>query len=167
VLGKAEGENGKLKVEQVEKLVESEMKHRQEALKSRIKDAKEKAKSGDKDAALPVLRAALEQKCMFPGEAKEAAKELKKLGVTDIAAIPDSPQFCACGDSKDRKEMSRGLAAEDAFDYLKAERYYAAAHKLDAADPTPLRYLGEMYRHHIGDWQRARGVFTPNSCHAG
>ena len=28
------------------------------------------------------------------------------------------------------------------------------------ADPTPLRYLGENYRHNIGDWDKARNVFN-------
>jgi tetratricopeptide (TPR) repeat protein len=30
---------------------------------------------------------------------------------------------------------------------------------MDPADPTPLRYLGEVYRHHTGDWQKARTTF--------
>jgi tetratricopeptide (TPR) repeat protein len=30
---------------------------------------------------------------------------------------------------------------------------------MDPADPTPLRYLGELYRHHIGDWTKARNTF--------
>jgi tetratricopeptide (TPR) repeat protein len=30
---------------------------------------------------------------------------------------------------------------------------------MDPADPAPLRYLGELYRHHIGDWDKARSTF--------
>jgi tetratricopeptide (TPR) repeat protein len=30
---------------------------------------------------------------------------------------------------------------------------------MDSADPVPLRYLGELYRHHIGDWDKARTTF--------
>jgi tetratricopeptide (TPR) repeat protein len=30
---------------------------------------------------------------------------------------------------------------------------------MDPADPAPLRYLGELYRHHIGDWTKARTTF--------
>jgi tetratricopeptide (TPR) repeat protein len=30
---------------------------------------------------------------------------------------------------------------------------------MDPADPTPLRYLGENYRHNIGDWAKARTSF--------
>src|SRR5258708_6849420 len=31
---------------------------------------------------------------------------------------------------------------------------------MDPADPVPLRYLGEVYRHHLGDWIRARQTFN-------
>ena len=30
---------------------------------------------------------------------------------------------------------------------------------MDPADPTPLRYLGEVYRHHTGEWDKARKTF--------
>jgi tetratricopeptide (TPR) repeat protein len=30
---------------------------------------------------------------------------------------------------------------------------------MDPADPAPLRYLGELYRHHLGDWGKARTTF--------
>jgi tetratricopeptide (TPR) repeat protein len=56
--------------------------------------------------------------------------------------------------------MRQGLTAENAGKYLEAERLYQAAHNLDPADPAPLRYLGELYRHHIGDWGKAREMFT-------
>ena len=50
-------------------------------------------------------------------------------------------------------------AAEDAGRYLAARGLYARAHRLDPADPVPLRYLGELYRHHTGDWLAARRTF--------
>jgi len=46
-----------------------------------MKDAKEKAKAGDKEGAIPLFKSVMEQKCLFPGKAKDASKELKKLGV--------------------------------------------------------------------------------------
>jgi tetratricopeptide (TPR) repeat protein len=55
--------------------------------------------------------------------------------------------------------MQRGLIAENGARYLVAERLYQRARSMDPADPTPLRYLGELYRHHIGDWDRARTTF--------
>jgi len=38
--------------------------------------------------------------------------------------------------------------------YETAEKLYSQARAMDAADPAPLRYLGELYRHHLGDWDR-------------
>jgi tetratricopeptide (TPR) repeat protein len=38
-------------------------------------------------------------------------------------------------------------------------RLYQQAHLIDPADPVPLRYVGEVYRHHLGDWISARRVF--------
>src|ERR1700694_788548 len=50
-IGKAESNNGMLKVDQVEKLVENEIKKRDEGLKQQLDAAKEKAKAGDSAAA--------------------------------------------------------------------------------------------------------------------
>jgi tetratricopeptide (TPR) repeat protein len=55
--------------------------------------------------------------------------------------------------------MLRGLTAENSANYVEAEKLYAKAYRMDPADPTPLRYLGELYRHHTGDWVRARQTF--------
>ena len=48
VINKLENTKGFLKVDQVEKLVESEMKQREDVIKQQLKAAKEKAKSGDR-----------------------------------------------------------------------------------------------------------------------
>jgi tetratricopeptide (TPR) repeat protein len=42
---------------------------------------------------------------------------------------------------------------------MKAEKLYSEAHQMDPADPAPLRYLGELYRHETGDWEKARKTF--------
>jgi len=159
IVGKAENKNGFLKVDQVEKLVDTEVKQREEAIKEQLKEAKEKAKSGDKDGAMPIYRAVLEQKCLFPGKAKDAAKELKKLGAADVAQVFDAPVFERGKSRQIERTMQRGLAAEMNEKYIEAERLYSEAHRMDPADPTPLRYLGELYRHHIGDWDKARTTF--------
>jgi tetratricopeptide (TPR) repeat protein len=44
--------------------------------------------------------------------------------------------------------------------YEQAERLYSEARRMDPADPAPLRYLGELYRHHLGDWDKARETFN-------
>ena len=158
-IGRAENKDGYLRVEQVEKLVESEIKKRKSAIKEKLEDAKNKAKSGDTQSAIEEFRAVFEQRCMFPGKAKDAAKALKKLGVTDIAQVFDAPVFDAVASAKIERTMRDGLKAENAANYEDAERLYSEAHRMDPADPTPLRYLGELYRHHIGDWGNARSTF--------
>jgi tetratricopeptide (TPR) repeat protein len=143
----------------VEKLLEEEMKKRESSLEQQMKDAKEKAKAGNNDAAIPLYRAVLEQKCMFPKKAKDAARELKKLGVNDVGQVAEPPVFDPAQSARIEATMNRGLKAEMAENYLEAERLYALAHRMDPADPTPLRYLGELYRHHIGDWDKAATTF--------
>lgn len=158
-VSKVENTNGKLKVEQVEQLVESEVKKRESALDNQLKDAKAKAAGGEKEAAVKLYRSVAEQKCMFPQKAKEAAKELKKLGVDDLAGIAAAPVFDRHLSALIEQTMQRGLTAEINAQYKLAEKSYRKAHLMDPADPAPLRYLGELYRHHIGDWEKAHTTF--------
>ncbi|HEV2828300.1 MAG TPA: tetratricopeptide repeat protein [Pyrinomonadaceae bacterium] len=160
---RVENTAGKLKVEALEKVLSTEVKTREAAIDGQLKDAKAKAAAGEKDAAIKLFQAVLEQKCMFPGKAKAAAKELKKLGVNDVA-MADGPEFIApVFDARQSARieltMRSGLVAENSARYMVAERLYQRAHWLDPADPTPLRYLGELYRHHIGDWAKAHTTF--------
>lgn len=159
LVGKAENKDGYLKVDQVEKLLEGEMKKRESAIKERLEDAKNKAKSGDNQTAIQEYRAVLEQKCLFPGKAKDAAKALKKLGVTNVADVPAAPVIDPGRGAKIERAMRDGLRAENAAQYVEAERLYSQAHRMDPADPVPMRYLGELYRHHIGNWGKARQTF--------
>jgi tetratricopeptide (TPR) repeat protein len=164
VIGKAENKNGFLRVDQVEKLVEQEYKRRENEIESQLRDAKEHVKSGDNVGAIPIYKSVLTQKCLFPKKAKDAAKALKKLGVEEAAGLADAPDFPtpifdAAVSAKIEKTMEQGLRAENAARYHDAERLYSLASHMDPADPTPMRYLGELYRHHIGDWDKARAIF--------
>jgi tetratricopeptide (TPR) repeat protein len=159
VINKIQNNNGYLKVDSVEKLVESEMKQREETIKQQLKAAKEKAKSGDKDGAIPLYRSVLDEKCLFPGKAKDAAKELKKLGVDASVKLFDAPVMDPAKSARVESVMKRGLVAEMKEKYENAERLYSQARRMDPADPAPLRYLGELYRHHLGDWDKARISF--------
>lgn len=161
---KVENKDGKLKVEAVEKVLQTEVKTRETALDEQLKDAKAKADAGAKDDAIKGYQAVLEQKCMFPGKAKTAAKELKKLGVNDVANLADGPEFAvpvfdARKSAQIERTMQAGLIAENGARYLVAEKLYLRARSMDPADPTPLRYLGELYRHDIGDWDKAKTAF--------
>lgn len=155
---KVENKDGKLKVADVEKVVEGEMKQRETSLDGQLKDAAAKVKAGDNDGAIKEYRAVLEQKCLFPKKAKEAAKELKKLGV-EVAAIPAAPILEPRQSALIQRTMKLGLMAENNGRYIAADKLYTRAHLLDPADPTPLRFMGENYRHNIGDWNKARTVF--------
>jgi tetratricopeptide (TPR) repeat protein len=160
VINKAEGKNNFLKAQEVEKLVESELKQRDTALEAQLKEGKEKEKAGDNAAAIKLFQTVVVEKCMFPKKAKDAAKELKKLGVQEVASVPENaPIFERQKSALIEQTMVRGLRAEISARYLTAEKLYLAAARMDPADPTPLRYLGELYRHHIGDWDRARTAF--------
>src|SRR5215204_486669 len=90
---KVENTGGKLKVDQIEKLLEAEMKQRETSLDTQLKSAKEKVKAGDNPGAIALLKPVAEEKCLFPKKAKDAAKELKKLGVEEVGSIPESPIF--------------------------------------------------------------------------
>jgi tetratricopeptide (TPR) repeat protein len=158
-VGKLENKDGRLKVEQVEKLVDGQVKQREAALEANLKDAREKTKAGDNAAAIKLYQSVLAEKCMFPKKAKEAARELKKLGVSEVASVPDAPVFDPQTSTRIEQTMRNGLKAEIGGRYVQAEEFYSLAHALDPADPTPLRYLGELYRHHIGDWDKARTTF--------
>jgi tetratricopeptide (TPR) repeat protein len=161
IVSKIQNKDGFIKVDQVEKLVETEVKGREETIKNQMKAAKERAKSGDKDGAIPVYAAVVEQKCMFPGKAKDAAKELKKLGVeSNLSQMFDGPIFDPAKSAQVENTMVLGLQAEENAKYTEAERLYSKARLMDPADPAPLRYLGELYRHHIGDWDKARDTFS-------
>lgn len=159
-VSKVENKDGKLKVGDVEKVVESEMKQRESALDGQIKEAAGKVKAGDKDGAIAIYKAVLDQKCLFPKKAKEAQKQLKSLGVGEIASVFPAPVFEPRQSALIERTMKRGLIAENNAQYVLADRLYAQAHRMDPSDPTPLRYLGENYRHNIGAWDKARTVFN-------
>jgi tetratricopeptide (TPR) repeat protein len=160
IIGKAHADDkGFLRVGQVEKLVEGEMKQREAAVKTALNTAKDAEKKGDKDAAIAQFKSVLDSKCLFPNQAKDAAKELKKLGVDGVGAVPDAPNFDRALGARIEKTLQQGLMAENMADYPRAEQLYAKARAMDPADPAPLRYLGELYRHQTGDWEKAQQVF--------
>ena len=159
IIDKAQGTNNFLKAEVVEKLVASEVKQRETALEAQMKDAREKLKAGDKDAAIKLFQSVSAEKCMFQKKAKDAAKELKKLGVGEVGRFFEPPVFERRQSALIEQTMIRGLRAEIAERYVAAEKLYNQAHRMDPADPTPMCYLGELYRHHTGEWDKARVTF--------
>ena len=119
-VAKIENQDGFLRAEKVEKIVDEEMKHRDNSLEQQLKQAKEHAKSGDSTGAIPLYRAVLDQKCLFPKRAKDAAKELKKLGVNDVGDILNSPdyRFPCLRCSKKRQDRTHHAARIDGGECL-------------------------------------------------
>src|SRR5437588_2550355 len=120
-VSKVDNTAGKLKVADVEKLVDGEVKTREGSLDGQMKDAAAKVKAGDKDGAITIYKAVLDQKCLFPKKAKEAAKQLKALGVADIAQVPAAPIFDRQVSAAIQRTMRRGLIAENNAQYITAE----------------------------------------------
>jgi tetratricopeptide (TPR) repeat protein len=175
-LGRVNAESAaRLKPSLVEKLVNGELKSREGGLDRDLQSAREREKQGDVEGAATLYQRVWAARCLVPGKLpKKAAEALKKLGRPVPAdsvswlgppamALPRLPAAAAGGTASAaaaiERTMSAGLAAEDAGRYLAARDLYARAHRLDPADPVPLRYLGELYRHHTGDWVAARRVF--------
>lgn len=161
LISKLENTKGRLNVKDVEKLVGTEVKTRTAAIDAKMTEAKTKSAAGDKTAAIELYKAVAAEKCMFAKKAKDAAKELKKLGEENIGSIPaGEPIFNSKTSAAIAQTMKRGLIAENNAQYILARQLYTQAHKMDPADPTPLRYLAELNRHHIGDWDKAKIEFN-------
>lgn len=159
-ISKAENVGGKMKVADVEKIVSAEVRQREAAVDSNIKDAKAKAAAGDTAEAIKLYQSVAAEKCMFSKKAKAAAAELKKLGAANVGEIVESsPVLEPKASAAIVKVMKQGLIAENKEQYELADKLYSQARKMDPFDPTPLRYLGELHRHHIGDWDKATAEF--------
>jgi len=166
-IGRVEAADGQLNATPVEKLVRSELEKREDQVKQALKQAKAKNKSGDQDAAAELYGEVFQHACLFPSSGKKAAKALKKMGrKVEIAGLDlDAPDFPRPDlgrrtSAKMERFMEAGLAAERIEDLARAQRLYEKAQSLDPADPVVLRFLGELHRHHTGDWQLARQIFS-------
>jgi tetratricopeptide (TPR) repeat protein len=165
-LGRVAADSGPhLKATQVEKLVSAELRGREAALDRQLAAAHDKEGHGDVGGAVALYQQVWAARCLVPGKIpRKAAEALKKLGhpvPPDTVGWMSSPSAPATATGAHiERTMAAGLAAEDAGRYLAARTLYARAHRFDPADPVPLRYLGELYRHHTGDWAAARRTFA-------
>ncbi|MEA2693795.1 MAG: MalT-like region, partial [Acidobacteriota bacterium] len=162
-MARVQGKDGKpLGRDEVERMLKDGMKRQEKAASETLDAASAKADHGDKDGAIALYTQVWEQRCIAEGPAKKAAKALKKLGhplpeeMSRTFPVPDERPATA---KAIRDALAKGLAAEEDLRIPDAQRYYEAAAKLDPADPVPLRFLGELYRHHVGDWVKARATF--------
>jgi len=163
-LGRAEGKYGRpLALSDAETLVRQGMKRHERAADAQLDSARAKEEQGDKDGAAAIYSRLWAERCFADGPAKKAAKAMEKLGrpLPDASSLLVSP----APDERPATEkaiahaLAEGLRAEDALRLDDALRAYEAARRLDPADPVPLRFLGELHRHHTGDWAKARAAF--------
>jgi len=147
---------------EVEKLLDNALDQREKALDAQLDTAKENEKKGDKEGAATLYTQVWEQRCLAPKFGKKAAKALDKMGrpVAKDARL-DLPQPDASRSTETRiaRALAEGLRAENDLNLLAAARAYERARRIDPGDPVPLRYLGELYRHHTGEWDKAREAF--------
>jgi tetratricopeptide (TPR) repeat protein len=149
----------------VEKLLETELDKREDAAKATLDAANGKIKANDVEGATAMLTQIWDQHCLIPDVAKKAAKALKKIGhPVDVGQLGSqdgkSPDLSPATTREIVRTMNAGLAAERDGKIVEARRLYATAGRIDPADPTPLRFLGELLRHEIGDWDGARQMFN-------
>ncbi len=160
-LASVAAEKGRLRAAGVERMVQGALRDRENALEALLDDAKKKTDAGEKDAAVSVYQQVWEQRCVAPKKGRAAQKALAKLGVTVKDARLDSGDPILTSEMNERitSIMDRGLAEEVADRYERARDLYVEATKLDPADPVPARFLGELYRHHTGEWDLAKKTF--------
>ncbi len=148
----------------VEKVLGGLIKKHEGTLDEQLDAAKEKEKAGDADGAAAIYTSILAERCFSPGPAKKAEKGLKKLGkpvpaeVSRLLAWPE-PNLSEPVNSQVIAALDAGLTAEREDRYEAARQHYLEARRLDPGDFVVLRYLGELYRHHTGEWTEARKVY--------
>jgi tetratricopeptide (TPR) repeat protein len=164
VLGRVAPDGEPISARPVEKLLETELDKREDAAKATLEAANAKIKEKDVDGATAMLNEIWAQHCIIPDVAKKAAKALKKLGhPVEVGELEKwdgrMPSLAAGTTAEIVRTMNDGLAAERDGKIGEARRLYATAARIDPADATPIRFLGELQRHEIGDWVEARALF--------
>jgi hypothetical protein len=82
-LGRVESENGALRLAAVESLVRGAFDTREAAVDAALIEAKKLAAADDRDQAIALYRGVAAQRCMFPRQAKTAARALRRLGAAE------------------------------------------------------------------------------------
>ncbi len=148
---------------EVEKMLDKALDQREKELDSQLDSAKASEKKGDKEGAASAYTQVWEQRCIAPKLGKKAAKALDKMGrpVAKEAWLDlPSPDASRATETRIARALTEGLRAENNLDLPAATKAYERARRIDPSDPVPLRYLGELYRHHTGEWDKAREAFN-------
>ena len=79
------GDHNGLRSGDVEKMVRDELESRETAIEQALDGARQKLGAGDRPAAIDLYRQVAAEQCLFPRQAHDAQKALKKLGVEAAA----------------------------------------------------------------------------------
>jgi tetratricopeptide (TPR) repeat protein len=161
-LGRMEPQGGPFDDSIADKLVTDELDKREAAAKGLLNAAKERLAAKDEEEAAALYTKVWQQRCLIPDSGKKAAKALKKLGrPVEDASLGQGASPVLTGRKADEivRVMVAGLEAEREGDIGQARTLYERASRIDPSDAVPLRYLGELMRHEIGDWDAARSLF--------
>jgi tetratricopeptide (TPR) repeat protein len=155
-----DADRGRLNVSSVEKMISRALDDVEKSLDQQL-DAAKKLETSDKDGAVAAYQKVWDQRCLAPKKARAAQKALGRLGVVvkDAQLRETDPNLSPAMNARMTKAMNEALAAELAENYDRAKSLYKAAAAIDPADPVPTRFLGELYRHHTGEWTLARQTF--------
>lgn len=78
-VGRVLPERGRVRLEQVEAMVRSELDERESAAEQILDQAREKAEAGETSAAIALYSKVWEQRCTCPRQGRDAQRALKKL----------------------------------------------------------------------------------------
>ena len=164
-VARVEAEKGQLRVGGLEKVLRGELDRRRAVAKhARLDEALAREKAGEADAAAGLYQEVYAQRCLLPGSARKAQKALKRIGrpVGDEGAALDTPEPDLSPERSAEMAglLAAGLRAEFELRIDDARRVYEQAHAADPQDPVATRFLAEFHRHHSGDWQLARQLFS-------
>lgn len=79
IIARVEGVDGALAIEDVEEMVRDEIDRRASEAEEMLDDAREKADTGETDAAIALYRVVWDRRCVCPRQARDAQRALKKL----------------------------------------------------------------------------------------
>lgn len=168
-VARVEAEKGQLRVGGLEKVLRGELDRRRAVAEARLDEALAREKAGEADAAAGLYQEVYAQRCLLPGSARKAQKALKRIGrpVGDEGAALDTPEPDVSPERSAEMAglLAAGLRAEFELRIDDARRVYEQAHAADPQDPVATRFLAEFHRHHSGDWQLARQLFSEILAH--
>ena len=93
----------------------------------------------------------------FPEEGKRRGEGTEEAGRCRSRQHPAAPVLNRVQGAK-VEAVTRMDCAQRSLSDTSPLKGSTRKHTMDPVDPTPLRYLGELYPHDTGEWDKARDV---------